>query len=655
MDNPMTLTIPAAIDAGQFAAGDSAAAEGQVNILAVYSVDRIPRSSLWLGDYEVSFKVNRDTVDTFRMDAGVVPLLADHNPSAVIGRITDYEVGKDKVTVTAQIAPNPKAQEVYADIQAGVRPGISVGMGGMKVKEVTTRQDKVPHYEVVSFAINEVSSVGQPALPKAQVQMALADDFELPEDIIAPIREAKLKAEAEAKAAAAAEEDKDMGKEEATQTEAVDTTEAVDNAAAAADKPVADPLALVKLGQDFGDAEGAAAAAVEGKSREEYLSDLLRRRGAEKETVPAQAKTEREFNFGAIFNYLTVPNDTTREDAAYELSFVDEWQGKAVNRERLRALPGYVPGEGLVIPWEAFLQGKGPEAEKFAISILGATKATDAVSTTVYDYILEPQEQRFLTGMATVIMSPGPDQKLPTLKRPWDTTWASDESDITADDPVLSSVSLTPKQISGAVDFSLLADFQTQGRLESALTEFGLSEMGYAIDEAFINGSGAANNPRGLLNFANVQELADDTTAAGPGITWDHYLEMIQLIKEKRALDPQGRVPGGAYLIPPVLERKAKSDLKVAGNAYLGTVLMPGAAPEIDGYPVYVTNHLPAVTATQTALFGNLMNAYVGLWAGIQVLYNPYRVDGRRKISFLAWMDVAVPLPELFVKHKRTQ
>src|SRR5690348_15400406 len=105
--------------------------------------------------------------------------------------------------------------------------------------------------------------------------------------------------------------------------------------------------------------------------------------------------------------------------------------------------------------------------------------------------------------------------------------------------------------------------------------------MALAIDLAALAGTGANNQPKGVLNQVGIGSVA----TAGAALTFDDFLALEELVADANA-DQLG-VPAG--LTTPKVRRKLKNLPQLAN-----TIALPvWQDNEVNGYRAEVTNQLP--------------------------------------------------------------
>lgn len=695
--SPLCLTLDAKVDLTQFAGQDDQG-PGEVGMTIFYEVERIRRSHWLYGEYHLTVRVSPEGVIRERFDAGVMPFLSNHSSFDGIGRFIDLTVADKKVTGRARMSENPRPQEVYKDIKAGIRPGISAGMRPTDMSDITTREDKIPHIEIRAFELLEASSVTMPALIDAQAEFSYKPINDLlaqskgyskgAESNSAEIMTMENPAEYNAAPAAnfpAAPPDPDPAPvpagisaelAAALHEQLTGLSERLTAAPAApAETPV---LEILRLGQEFDDKEGAAAYALTpNPTSAGYIADLTKRRPPADEVpegaVFAQPKQQEYYDFDKIARYVYEPTLANAREAEKELGISNTLATKASR------LIGYQFREGSVfVPWDALLQLHsgfdaklfiGRAAHEFVVTTggpAGATDAGEAVTERALDILQDFQEQPFLSQMAQMITSGGENIKQPVIVR--SSTWKADAvaegQVVSAVDPEIVGNTIKPDQKGMGVEISQQAINQTGGRIESGLLMSALSEIGWLLDDGLINGTGNTIGLFAVPTAGNngINQIANDVSGSETNrtaVSRSTMTAMIREVQKDRNMTPRGVVPGAAFYLSPELAHRGQNTLVESGEPALGYILTmaPDGSLMFHNYPVYITNHLTATEdnaadqSTFELFFGNLGLAQVFSWAGIQIIRDPMSKPGNVAISALAWINYNFPRPKGFCIH----
>ncbi|MBX3267176.1 MAG: phage major capsid protein [Acidobacteria bacterium] len=160
----------------------------------------------WFGKLRLSMRSK--AIRTERLRSGA-PLLMDHNPRDQVGVIEKFSVGGDGIArADVRFGESQRAQEIFRDVQTGIRKNISVGFLVHKLeledkeKEIYRSDDWEP-YEISIVAIPADISVGVGRSYGVKKMSDFNDEFEGGSPELAQVREVREWGEAFGEEAAA--------------------------------------------------------------------------------------------------------------------------------------------------------------------------------------------------------------------------------------------------------------------------------------------------------------------------------------------------------------------------------------------------------------------------------------------------------------------
>ncbi len=205
--------------------------------------------------------------------------------------------------------------------------------------------------------------------------------------------------------------------------------------------------------------------------------------------------------------------------------------------------------------------------------------------------------------------------------------WLSNEGAApTERDFVFGQNALTPKTVSTAVERSQL--HLKQGAPQEALlmAELGAA-VGFAVAAACANGSGASGQPTGILSRITQ-------SVSGTSLSWSNLSDLIRQVEAAGA-------SGLRVLIGTTAARTLRNREKFTGA---GSIMAGG---QIDGFPVTVTNSMPA-DALIVGDFSQVVFASYGPGLEVAVAHNVSSSNfaaGITTIRALWSLDVGVLQP----------
>ncbi len=207
--------------------------------------------------------------------------------------------------------------------------------------------------------------------------------------------------------------------------------------------------------------------------------------------------------------------------------------------------------------------------------------------------------------------------------------WVSTEgAGVTESAPSTGSVLLTPHEGSANVDLSRQLILQSSPDAELLVKDDLSTIVALGIDHAAINGTGEDGQPRGVLNTTGIGSV--DLATMG----WDAALEFEKDVDAGNALD--GNL---AHIMKPAVRAALKGRLKSTGVAgYICEKNM------INDYPALTTEQM----AANAILFGNFAQLIIGEWGGLDIQF--YRAPRTGIVTYTVFktVDVAVRQPAAF-------
>jgi hypothetical protein len=186
-----------------------------------------------------------------------------------------------------------------------------------------------------------------------------------------------------------------------------------------------------------------------------------------------------------------------------------------------------------------------------------------------------------------------------------------------------------------------------------------------AIDSAGISGTGAANDPKGILNTTGVQAYVVEADAANGGKpVWDDITLMEELLEDVNA----DQVGDFGWLTTPGVKGLFKRTPVLLFNPAGGTAVNVTGTPiwgrdnEIDGLMARASNQVPKNLTKGTAVgichalivgvFSSLINALWG--SGFELVVDPYRLKKQGLIELTTFIltDWALRYPSGFAVAK---
>ena len=536
-------------------------------------------------------------------------LLVDHDSRDVVGVIESVEVGADRVArATVRFGKSARAEEVWQDVRDGIRRNVSVGYMIHKAQLVEER-DGVETFRVTDWEPFEVSLVSVPADPTVGVGRSLESSLDAGPD-------ADPTATAPAAAAAPTL---------ITPKEHIVSDVTVDARNHAAE--------ISKIAKSLpGGAEMAMDAIQRGLTTEQFQAEAL----AKLATAPVRtadvgmSKTEvKRYSVMRALNALANPNDANAQRAAaFERECSDAVAGKMGKSAR-----------GFYLPHDV---------QKRDLNVTTATAGGHTVATDLLagDFISLLRNAMVIMGMGTRMLTGlQGNVAIPRQTGAGTAYWVAESSAPTESQQAFDQVTMSPKTVGAFTDISRKLLAQSSLDVEALVQQDLATVLGLAIQQAAINGSGASNQPSGLLTLI-TPSVAGGTDGLAP--TWAHIVELESDVSVANA-----DIGTLSYLTNAKVRGKLKGTSKVSSQN--GFVWEVGDTP-LNGYRAAVTNGVPSNltkgsgTNLSAIIYGNFADLLIGMWGSLDLMVDPYSLStsGTVRVVALQDVDVAVRHAESF-------
>lgn len=534
-------------------------------------------------------------------------LLCDHNSIDVVGVVESVEIGADRVArAVVRFGKSERAEEVFQDVVDGIRRNVSVGYMIHKAQLVETK-DGVETYRVTDWEPFEVSLVSVPADASVGVGRSAESDLKKP-----PVIQSKEIQTMDTPVATAA-------------PAAVISTPASRNHAA----EISAIAAAIP-----GGAELAMRAIQESKTVEEFQQIAIK--ALSSKPVPTSdiglsAQETKQYSVMRAINAMANPGDrAAQEAAAFERSCSEAVGKKMGKTARGFFLPSDVQKRDLTA-------GTG-NAGGFTVQT--DLRANDFISMLRNAMVIDQLGARMLTGLVGQVAIPKQSGAATAY-------WVAENTAPTESQQVLAQVTMTPKTVGAFTDISRRLLLQSSIDVENMVQGDLAAVLGLAIQQAAISGSGASNQPTGLLT-AITASVIGGTNGLAP--TWQNMIDL-----ETGVAAANADIGSMAYLTNAKMRGKLKSTQKFSGTN--GMPIWDAGNTPINGYRCGVTNAVPSNLTKGTssgvcsaAIFGNFSDLIIGMWGTLDLLVDPYTgsTAGTVRVVTLQDVDVAIRNVESF-------
>jgi HK97 family phage major capsid protein len=600
-------------------------------------------------------------IDLSRFKDGAAVLI-NHDPSRHHGVIERAKVSDGVGRATVRFGTSDQASESFQMIVDGIWRHISVGYFVHEMQLVTERDDGPSVYRVNKWQPFELSFVAIPADFKFS-GVGRTIGFDTPDGqngfsekmLERAIRKA-IKRNDKRRKVMPPENETDQQRSERLSAEAATRTAEITAAADAAGNDARDAerqrvAELIKTGAQYGADDLAREAINSGADVHELNRQILERGGikatrAEDPNIGLTPGESRSFSFNRLLNHLVDPNDKkNREAAAFELECSNA--AAAVTKKDVR---------GALVPFDVLSTarpGQSTDAHKRAMTVGTPADGGDLVATDLLDEsFIDKLENAIALVQCGVTMLPGLNGNIAIPRQTGGAShfWLAENGAPTESNATFDQVAMTPKTVGAFTEISRRLLLQSSIGAEAfTINELAL-RLALAIDSAGINGSGAGNQPTGVLNAAGVGVTSLGTPDGG-ALSWAGIVDM-----ETAVANANAALGSLCYLTTPNARGSAKKTFIDAGS---GERIWDSRAPgtPLNGYRAVVSNQVPndlvegSSGATLSAvLFGNWADLIVGMWGGLDIQVNPYSLDttGAVRVTSFQDVDIALRHPESF-------
>lgn len=236
------------------------------------------------------------------------------------------------------------------------------------------------------------------------------------------------------------------------------------------------------------------------------------------------------------------------------------------------------------------------------------------------------------------------------------TYWLAESGAPTESQQVFGQVPLTPKTVGAFTDYSRRLLLQSSIDIEMFVRADLALQIGQAIQAAAINGSGASNEPTGLLNVSGIGSVAGGANGAAP--TYENMVDLEAAVSNVNA-----DAATMSFLTNTKVRGKLRKTQEFAGTN--GKAVWTSGAErgvgDVLGYAAFVTNSVPSNLVKGASgpvcsaiAYGNWADLLIGMWGGLDVLLDPYTgsTSGTKRVVALQDVDIAARRAASFAAMK---
>lgn len=609
---------------------------------------------------------NADEIDLSRFLNGAA-VLVNHDTDKHHGIIESAVVEGTVGRAVIRFGKTDQASNTFRNIVDGIWPHISVGFFIHEMQLVTTNDDGLDEYRVTRWEPFELSSVAIPADVSVGVGRTVGiDDADCRDgfsqaDLDKAVRKAFKRISNQQRANDMPDEIKEtdaerserLRKEAETRTAEIKTAtdDATKTAREAEQKRVSE---LLKTGEQFNANDLAREAINNGDDVHTLNLKILERGGipptrAEDPTIGLTPDEARRFSLSKLILALSDVNDRqAQEAAAFELE-CSRAAAKACKKDVRGALIPYdvlTANRMMVKPQRMMVSQRDMVVGDPAAG--GDLVATDLLSESFIDRL----ENEIALSQCGVTMLPGLNGNIAIPRQTGGAShfWLAENGVPSESNATFDQVAMTPKTVGAFTEISRRLLLQSSIGAEAfTITELAL-RLALAIDLAGIAGTGAGNQPTGILNAAGVGVVSLGTPNGGVP-TWDGVVDL-----ETAVANVNAAMGSLCYLTNTKFRGKSKKTFIDAGSGERIWDVRSTDTP-LNGYRTVISNQVPSDlvegtsgTTLSAAIFGNFADLIIGMWGGLDIQVNPYSLDTKGAIRVTAFQDVDIQFrhPESF-------
>lgn len=554
---------------------------------------------------------------------GGAPLLVNHDWDDQVGVIESVSIGTDrKGRAVVRFGRSARASEIFQDVVDGIRRLVSVGymVHGTQLAEKRGGTDV---YRVTDWEPFEISIVSVPADTTVGVGRG-AEKAQVAEGTPAP--EANPEARESEAPKIPTEEPKMADQNSPAPADTTPAASGGDNRNHA--------RAIAEMGRQYAQTDLAARAIADGKTVEQFQRDLLDAMNARAAQPLAEQmrsaetglndREQRQFSFVKLIRAAIDPSDrTATREAAFELEACAAAAEKANKQTR-----------GMVIPVEVLtrnVMASGTSGTP-AGNTGGNTIAENLMAGSFIDLL---RNRTVLMRLATTMGGLVGNVDIPRQTAGATAAWIGEDGDSTVRTQTIDQISLNPRTLAAHTEITRRLLMQSSIDVEAMVRRDLAAAVALEIDRAGFYGTGATNQPRGIVNNAGINAVDFGGTGAGdpggPGNSLPTFAEIVRM--ETEIASDNADVSSMAYVFNAAMRGHLKTTPRF-GTGTESTIWEPGNT--VNGYRTEVTNQILA----GDVIFGNFADLLVGMWGGIEINVDPYTHSTKGRIRIVTFQDV---------------
>ncbi len=528
---------------------------------------------------------------------GGAPLLLNHDTGEQIGVIESVSIDADRRgRAVVRFGRSELAEEIFLDVQDGIRKHVSVGYMIHDAK-LTEERDGVDIWTITSWEPFEISIVAVPAdisvgigrSLDGQKIIAFERTIEMPE-----LQEMNI---------------------------ATPVAPAVDNSHKAAEAERARTRSILEMGEKFGAADLARDAVKDGLAVADFQRSLLDHVNAKVQRplteqmkdadIGLTDKEARNFSFMKVIRALAEPTDQSAQRAA---AFEFE-ASRAASAKRGKE------SDKFVIPTDVLTRALNTSTTGTAAGDTGGNLiATNLLASSFIDIL---RNRATIMQLGTVVGGLVGNIDIPKQVAAAQGYWLGEDADSTESSLELGQISMSPKTVAAFSEITRRLMMQSSMDVESMIRADLATALALTIDTAGYYGTGSDHQPKGVTKYTGINAVNFTNTQP----TFAELVAMETAI----ALD-NAAVQSMAYVGNAAFRGHAKTTEKFSGT---GMTLWE-AGNTVNGYRSEITNQI----AAGDVVMGNFADLLIGMWGGLDLTVDPYSGSKKGRLRVVVFQDV---------------
>lgn len=531
------------------------------------------------------------------------PLLLNHDCDDQIGVIENVSIDADRRgRAVVRFGRSAQAEEIFQDVQDGIRRHVSVGYIVHEAKLTETRDDD-DVWTITSWEPFEISIVPVPADTSVGIGRSLEDNAKPSENKEIRSMTTITPAPAEVQPAAPAPTEADMRAMTETERKRSRT--------------------ILEMGEKFSAPELAATAVKDGTSVADFQRSLLDHVNSRMQRPLSEQHKDadigltdneaRNFSFLKVVRALVDPTDRRAQEAA---KFEFEASAAAAAKRGKDT-------DKFIIPTDVLTRALNTNTSG---SLSGDTGGFGIATTLMASSFVDILRNRTtIMQLGTVMGGLTGNIDIPKQIAASQGYWLGEDDDATESTLDLGQISLSPKTVAAFTEITRKLMVQSSLDVEALVRADLAKALALTIDKAGYYGTGSDQQPLGIVNHTGV-------SAVNFAATQPNFAELVDM--ETQIALNNADVGGMAYVSNAAFRGMAKTTLKFPGVNGSGTIWEPGNT--VNGYRTEITNQV----ATGDVFMGNYADLLIAMWGGLELLVDPYTWSKKGRIRIVVFQDV---------------